>query len=448
MKNKSICIVVFLYFLILPISSSCQNITIQGKIIDGITNSGIPFCSASLLNTGIGCYSNSEGEFIFHCPDSLVQGKLVITCIGYKTEILLIDSLRNCTLNYIKLVAETYQLDQVDISPQLSSASDIVRQALRKIHKNYQRSPYYMEAFLRDKVFNLYDSKNVRLTEAAIGIEKREFTEGDNADKVKILAIRNSYNFSKLGSSIQEKLAHFFWGYSKTNPIYKILQDQDFTDREVLRKLLKNELYSISLSGHTMFDGKSVSIIDIKEEYVQSFLGKIKTSNAYHLIRLFIEEKNYAIIRSETYIILKMNGLKKVEKPALRFKQDSIASMSVKQYEQINQQYYLKYASFLGRIHDQPDISQQNNTLYLNATELLINKIVISRKEFDRIRHRNALKKDIPLWNRQYVYDPSFWRNYNILIDKPLNSNVLKDLGREVPLDNQFYDAGEKNSKK
>mgnify|MGYP001806995490 CR=1 FL=1 len=46
----------------------------------------------------------------------------------------------------------------------------------------------------------------------------------------------------------------------------------------------------------------------------------------------------------------------------------------------------------------------------------------------------------------KYVYDPSFWKNYNILIDKPLDPTVQKDLEKEVPLYDQFIDAGVKNS--
>jgi hypothetical protein len=115
-------------------------------------------------------------------------------------------------------------------------------------------------------------------------------------------------------------------------------------------------------------------------------------------------------------------------------------------YENIQDKYYLKYASYFGRIHDQPD-KNDRAILHFNETELLINKVITDKKDFDRIKHRDLVKKETPLWDMKYVYDPSFWKNYNILTDKPLDPTVIKDLEHDVTIDNQFIDGGERNSK-
>ena len=73
--------------------------------------------------------------------------------------------------------------------------------------------------------------------------------------------------------------------------------------------------------------------------------------------------------------------------------------------------------------------AKMGKTLYFNETELLINKVITDKKDFDRIKHRDLLEKETPLWDMKYVYDPSFWKNYNILIDKPLDPTVQKDFG-------------------
>ena len=314
------------------------------------------------------------------------------------------------------------------------------------MHKNYQRSPYYMEGFLRDKVFNLYDNKNVRLTESAIEIVKKEFGGENTADRVKIFEIRNSYNYSNLGSLWKEKLAQAFYGYSKNNPAYVILQNRDYTDLATLRKLVKNDLYSINFSGMTIYDGKPVQIIDIKEEYVAYLMLRAKSIYAHNLIRLYIDTESFALLKSEFYWIDNhpKEMLGNLKNALLN---DSISGFVIKQYEKIDENYYLKYASLRGRVHDQPDVGEIDKTLYHNETELLINKVITNKKDFDRIKHRDLLEKETPLWDMKYVYDPSFWKNYNILIDKPLDPTVQKDLEKEVPLYDQFIDAGVKNSK-
>jgi hypothetical protein len=447
MRKKIVVPLLIICLSFIPIYSWSQKREIRGKILDKETLEAIPYSSISVKSTPIGTCSNYQGEFIFYYPDSLINSKLLISCIGYKTQSLELESLNANDITNIYLDPASYEISEVTIRPNQMTASDFVKQVIKNMHKNYVRSPYYMEGFIRDKVFNLYDNKNVRLTEAAVEIVKKEFGGENRADRIKIFEIRNSYNYSRLGSSLKEKFNQIFWGYSKNNPAYIILQSRDFTDPTTLRKLLKNELYSFNFSGMTIYDGKPVQIIDIKEEYVEFMFMRAKSIYAHNLIRLYIDTESYAMLKTEFYWIDKHpnemfhSGLNN------SFLNDSIIGFAIKQYEKINENYYLKYASFRGRIHDQPDENEMGKTLYYNETELLINKVVTNKKDFDRIKHRDLLEKDVSLWDMKYVYDPSFWKNYNILIDKPLDTAVQKDLEKEAPLNNQFIDAGVKNSK-
>ncbi len=445
MRKKIFLSLLLSCFCLIPFYSWSQHSEIRGKILDKETHEVVPFSTISLKDASIGTCSNSRGEFIFHYPDSLKKGELTIKCIGYKTNTLKIDSFKNEEISKIYLEPEVYEIQEVNIGPNQPTATDIVKSVIKNMHKNYQRSPYYMEGFLRDKVFNLYDNKNVRLTESAIEIVKKEFGGENTADRVKIFEIRNSYNYSNLGSLWKEKLTQMFYGYSKNNPAYAILQNRDYTDLATLRKLIKNDLYSINFSGMTIYDGKPVQIIDIKEEYVEYMLLRAKCIFAHNLIRLYIDTEHYALLKTEFYNI---NTLPKEMPSGLKnaLVNDSIMVFAIKQYEKIDENYYLKYASLRGRIHDQPDKNEMGKTLYFNETELLINKVITDKKDFDRIKHRDLLEKETPLWDMKYVYDPSFWKNYNILIDKPLDPTVQKDLEKEVPLYDQFIDAGVKNS--
>lgn len=447
MKKKIIIPLLVIGLISIPIYSWSQKREIRGKILDKETLEAIPFSSVSVKGTSIGTCSNNQGEFIFYYPDSLIDHDLNISCIGYKSKSLKLESLSTNNITNIYLDPASYEISEITIRPNQMTASDFVKQVIKNMHKNYSRSPYYMEGFLRDKVFNLYDNKNVRLTEAAVEIVKKEFGGENSADRVKVFEIRNSYNYSKLGSWVKEKLNQMLYGYSKKNPVYAILQKCDYTDPTTLRKLLKNDLYSINFSGMTFYDGKPVQIVDIKEEYIEYLLMRTKCINGYRLVRLYIDTENYALLKSEFYVIDKHP--KEMFSSDLKYFliNDSIMGFAIKQYEKINENYYLKYASLHGGIHDQPSANEMGKTLYEHETELLINKVVTNKKDFDRIKHRDLVGKEVPLWDMKYVYDPSFWENYNILIDKPLDTVVKKDLETEVQLHDQFIDAGVKNSK-
>lgn len=176
MRKKIIHLLILPCLCLIPIYSWSQHTEVLGKILDKETGEVIPFTTISLKDASIGTCSNSSGEFIFHCPDSLKNGELTIKCIGYKTNSLKIESFKNEEIAKIYLEPEVYEIPEVNVGPNQPTATDFVKKVIKNMHKNYQRSPYYMEGFLRDKVFNLYDNKNVRLTESAIEIVKKERT--------------------------------------------------------------------------------------------------------------------------------------------------------------------------------------------------------------------------------------------------------------------------------
>ena len=78
------------------------------------------------------------------------------------------------------------------------------------------------------------------------------------------------------------------------------------------------------------------------------------------------------------------------------------------------------------------------NHFYSHEAELMVNEIATRRKDYERIKNRNLTGKNETLWNMDYDYNPSFWENYNVLLDHPLNQQYKNDLEFEEPLDEQF----------
>ena len=115
--------------------------------------------------------------------------------------------------------------------------------------------------------------------------------------------------------------------------------------------------------------------------------------------------------------------------------------------QEFNGKYYLKLIDFDGYLTDD-FFKVGKDDSYRHKTSVLVNDVIIDRKSIERIRLRNAMKTDLPLWNVEYNYNPEFWETYNILLDEPIDPSIKKNLEHEVPLDNQFNDGGLKNSKK
>ncbi len=445
MKKTIVLVIVFVIFVLG--NSYGQSLKLHGRVLDSETRDCIQYANISIRGSYLGTCSNQIGEFILNYPDSLKNEQLVVSCIGYKKRTVSLTYLsKNDTIDLL-LEPAPFLVEEVNVYSNQLSAEEIVKRVIKSLNKNYSRKPYFMKGFLRDKVHNVYDFKSVRLTEAAVEIEKDELSRKKYNDKVQVKEIRNSLNYSKRGNKIIYKIRQAFFGLSDENPIYRTLQYADYTDSKVLKEIMKSELYGYYISGTTMYGDKPIKIIDIKQEYLKFFYKK-KPSNdrIYRLIRLYIDIENYAIIKSEYFLVANaVTDLKGEDKWYLF--QDTVMTRAVKQYGEKNGKYYLNYASYIGKVYDQP-LSGTKRHLYINGVELLINDLVINKKEFDRIKRRNLLKKDISLWDMEYTYHPEFWENYNIILDKPLDQKIKVDLEHDISLEDQFEETGSVKSKK
>ncbi len=444
MRKIIVLVIVFVVFVLG--NSYSQSLKLHGRVLNGETKDYIQYANVSIKGSYLGTCSNQIGEFILNYPDSLKNEQLVISCLGYKKRTVSLSNLsKNDTIDLL-LEPAPFFVEEVNVYSNQLSAEEMVKRVIKSLNKNYSRKPYFMKGFLRDKVHNVYDLKNVRLTEAAVEIQKDELSKKIYRDKVRVKEIRNSLNYSKRGSKIIYKLKQAFFRFSDENPIYRTLQYADYTDSKVLRELLKNERYGFYISGTTMYGNKPVKIIDIKEEYVKLFFKKHPlTGKAYQLVRLYVDIETYAIVKSEYFRVA--NVVKDLpEENKLYLFQDTLMTQAVKQYDEKGGKYYLNYASYFGVIHDQPGSGIKKH-LYVNHVELLINNLIVSKKEFDWIRRKNLLKKDVSLWDMEYTYNPDFWKNYNIILDKPLDQKVKVDLEHDVSLEDQFKETGSVKSK-
>jgi hypothetical protein len=159
---------------------------------------------------------------------------------------------------------------------------------------------------------------------------------------------------------------------------------------------------------------------------------KIEMTRVNYSDILYVNSKNWAIQEAKHF----------AAKDSLSYLYKSELKM-----QEFGGKYYPKLLEYDGIVPDEYGKLDETH-FYKHKAYILVNNIVLDRKSIERIRRRNAMKTDLPLWNMEYKYNPEFWNTYNILLDKPIDPSVKKDLEQEVPLDNQFIDGGIINAKK
>lgn len=422
-------IVTFLVLLLFSNYTSAQWLNFTGNVYDAKSNTPIPYVNISVFNQPIGTCSNINGDFVLNLRDSMRTERLEISCIGYKSRSLQIDSLASFDTFLIALDPVDYILEDIVIVPGNNDATTILKKVISRIDNNYPHKKYFLEAFFRHRVYNLMENdKTVRLTEAAISIHQNYYSNENK--KVQVNEIRNSDNYVEQNTSVGGKLFHKMMGGNQ-NPIYKALSAERFVQKRGLKDLAKDENYSTTLSDVSFFDGNLVYILEFKQESHEFLFKKYPTTLTYSKFRYYVNAKDYAILKAE-YISISHNP---AYKPYV--KHDSVFYHHFIQFRNHEGKYYLNYAYLYGGIKD-VIAKVDSSHFYAHEAQLLVNEIAIRRKDYDRIKSRNQMGKGTTLWDMDYEYHAEFWKNYNLLLDHPLNIKYKKDLEFERPLEEQF----------
>jgi hypothetical protein len=398
---------------------------------DSQTKEILSYVSLGLKKYPIGTCTNLSGEFQLIVDDSLVNEPITVSMIGYEPKEYKLCDLKS---NYFEILLNpvTIHLGEVLVFSKQLTGEDILKRVIKNHSKNYPFGFCFYETFFRDILTDNHPDakiKNCRLTEAAVSVEDFGL-DAFRDPKFKVQEIRNSYSYvetSKWSKAMIWKIR---------NPLEYIYNWRNQMSKTFLKELLKDDCFSKKISEITYIDNSLVYVLDLRQEYYK-FLGKnYPTNKLYIKKRLFVNSKNWAITDVINQYIYKSTPT------------DSIVFQNVHiKMQEYNTYYYLKLIDYKGPLTDEY-FKIGNDVDYNHNLTILVNNVIVDRKSIDRIRNRNEMKIDIPLWNIEYKYNPEFWKTYNIFLDKPLDTTVRKDLELEIPLENQFIDGGLKNSKK
>ncbi len=132
--------IIILFLLSICIQVKAQNL--QGKVVDEISGSGIPFVSVGIVGTNIATVSNENGDFVFRSPT--YPATLRFSHVSYlTTDIALTENSPTLT---IKLKPASFTLNTVTIDP--LKGQNIIVSALEKANQNAFLN-FYANAFYR-----------------------------------------------------------------------------------------------------------------------------------------------------------------------------------------------------------------------------------------------------------------------------------------------------------
>jgi len=150
-------------------------ITISDKVSDSKSLEPLPYANLIVKRKSFATVSNETGEFVFHIPRNSGVDTLVITFIGYETMELAIQSIDKSKSQEIYLNPKEVLLKGVIVSNKRLSATDVIKEVLKKIPSNYPDQSHVLKGFFRDwKTVdfneNVEEEDNGVLIEAAVNV--------------------------------------------------------------------------------------------------------------------------------------------------------------------------------------------------------------------------------------------------------------------------------------
>jgi hypothetical protein len=160
------CIVLNLIF---PGIAQQNDLYITGQILDRETKEVIPYASISITNTTRGTAANKNGEFGLLIKNSELKESIKISSIGFKSRVLLLDSLKARLPVRIELTADIKVLNEVTINQSRINPVEIIKSAIDSVGKNYKMDAFNLEFYSQMIADNSLTNQNFKVESIILG---------------------------------------------------------------------------------------------------------------------------------------------------------------------------------------------------------------------------------------------------------------------------------------
>lgn len=142
-------VTIFLIALCLSVVSLAQDgvkvaHTIKGKVVNAKSNRPVSYTNIGLEGTYFGTASDGEGNFELKIPEDMVDKAIYFSAVGFKNKQFPVKELFSKEFNVIKLQAQSYGVDEVDVAAQNMVLIRILRMASENIKYNNGAGPFNM----------------------------------------------------------------------------------------------------------------------------------------------------------------------------------------------------------------------------------------------------------------------------------------------------------------
>jgi len=449
---------VFILQGIFSLAMAQQHFQLNGIVLTAKGSIPVPYAHVGIPARGMGVVSNEVGAFTLNYPAAYAKDSLKVSCLGFKTYTVALSKVQQDDTLRIYLKPEVLELAEMIIKPHSDSGRMILREALKRLKKNYPTKMHQLNAFYREKVQSRDDYGYTRLMEGMVDIQDWGIDSDPQRIRIRVNEYRKSNNLAK--QTLGQRAWYLVFG--KDTPLYDILvQDpvrvHTHNERTVnnyageksannsrrywLGEILKNPKSSVRVVDVTTYDGQQV--YHLKYRFPGNYGNIYINSHDYGIHRI---ECNIGTTYEDA-IFKKDTISERGKKIASDIKniienaqyQGNLLGKIRVDYQKTAGKYYLSYIEWM-TIGDfrKSKVHEGKTTGSYNFCSLMVNEIQTDKKEMEKVKPRQTLNRKEDTDDVRRQYNERFWRNYNVLLATPLERKVIRDLTFEESLEQQF----------
>ena len=392
--------------------ATTTSLKVSGKLIDNETKEHIPYGSISILGKAFGTISNIDGEFGMKIPAEYKSDTLIISCMGYAQQIILLDTLQQKEFQ-IALNPVDIQLREVQVTA--ADPLKVMDNMISNIAKNYSESPNLMTSFYREVLKQ--DKQYVNVSEAIMNILKAPYTSTLREDQIRYLKGRKSPNVHPF-QVVDFKMQGGPYYITKLDVIKTM---DSFIDKEY----------------RSFYEYKVDQIIQYLDRptYVISFKPDGKYDYLTYEGKLFIDKETFALAHAE--FSLSRNGKKSARKSLIRKKPKGFNVRPLDldyqvTYKKNYGKWYLSSARTSVKFHVKSKHDKINSEFH-SISDLLITDYRETNQR--RFKHHEDFDSSDIFSDVITDYDEDFWGDYNVIKPSEDLRKALKKESKEESFD-------------
>ena len=438
--------------------TNAQYHQLTGVVTTAKDHRPIAYAHVGIPSRGMGVVSNEVGAFTLNYPAAYAKDSLKVSCLGFKTYTIALSKVQQEDTLRIYLKPEVLELAEALVKPHSDSGRAILREALKRLKKNYPSKMHQLNAFYREKVQSRDDYGYTRLMEGMVDIQDWGIDADPQRIRIRVNEYRKSNNLAK--QTLGQRAWYLVFG--KDTPLYDILAKDPVrihahNERTVnnyageksahnsrqywLGEILKNPKSSVRVVDVTTFDGQQV--YHLKFRFPDNYGNIYINSEDYGIHRI-----EYNIGTTYEDVIFKRDttsergkklasDIKNIIENA-QYQGNLLGKIRV-DYQKTAGKYYLSYIEWMtmGDFR-KSKVHEGKTTGSYNFCSLMVNEVQTDKKEMEKVKPRQTLNRKEDTDDVRRQYNERFWRNYNVLLATPLENKVIRDLTFEESLEQQF----------